>query len=162
MTRLMEILKIQLEEQLLIKYCVIKHLRLLKIQNMMDIKGVILQWFINLLIKRLLVEVFKMIIYSFQFIQLFVCNMKNVFQLGCILVDSVNFVIQNMCVQNKCGAAFQFIKLSLVSYFYNTKTFVFKSSGRLLFILFSDFGILETSLFKSSGGLLFQFLRSFL
>ena len=65
MTWLMEILKIQLEEQLLIKYCVIKHLRLLKIRNMMDIKGVILQWFINLLIIRLLVEVFKMIISSF-------------------------------------------------------------------------------------------------
>ena len=34
MTRLTEILKIKLEEQLLIKYCVIKHLILLKIQNM--------------------------------------------------------------------------------------------------------------------------------
>ena len=29
------------------KYCVIKHLILLKIQNMMDIKEVLLQWFIN-------------------------------------------------------------------------------------------------------------------
>ena len=37
-TWLMEILSLQLEEQLLIKYCVIKHLILLKIQNEMDIK----------------------------------------------------------------------------------------------------------------------------
>ena len=51
MTWLMENLKIKLEEQLLIKYCVIKHLVLLKIQNMMDIKRVLLQWFINFLTK---------------------------------------------------------------------------------------------------------------
>ena len=37
MTWLMKILKIYLKEQLLIKYCEIKHLILLKIQNMMDI-----------------------------------------------------------------------------------------------------------------------------
>ena len=37
-TWLMEILSLQLEEQLLIKYCVINHLILLKIQNEMDIK----------------------------------------------------------------------------------------------------------------------------
>ena len=48
----MEILMIQLEEQLLIKYCVIKHLILLKIQNEMDIKEVLLQWFIHFLIKK--------------------------------------------------------------------------------------------------------------
>ena len=48
----MEILIIQLEEQLLIKYCVIKHLILLKIQNEMDIKEVLLQWLINFLIKK--------------------------------------------------------------------------------------------------------------
>ena len=35
MTRLMEVLKIYLEEQLLMEYCIIKHLILLKIQNMM-------------------------------------------------------------------------------------------------------------------------------
>ena len=48
----MEILIIQLEEQLLIKYCVIKHLILLKIKNEMDIKEILLQWFINFLIKN--------------------------------------------------------------------------------------------------------------
>ena len=51
-TWLMEILMILLEEQLLIKYCVIKHLILLKIQNEMDIKEVLLQWFIHFLIKK--------------------------------------------------------------------------------------------------------------
>ena len=57
----MEILKIYLKEQLLIKYYVIKHLILLKIQNMMDIKEVLLQWFKNFLIKSpLLVMVLKM------------------------------------------------------------------------------------------------------
>ena len=40
MTRIMEIVKIRQEEQLLIKYYAIKHLILLKIQNMMDIKVV--------------------------------------------------------------------------------------------------------------------------
>ena len=38
MTWLIEILKIWLEEQLLTIYCVIKHLVLLKIQNMMESK----------------------------------------------------------------------------------------------------------------------------
>ena len=52
MTWLMEILKIYLEEQLPIKYCVIKHLILLKIRNIMDIKRVLLQWFIIFLIKK--------------------------------------------------------------------------------------------------------------
>ena len=37
------ILKIYLKEDLLIKYCVIKHLILPKIQNMMDIKSVLLK-----------------------------------------------------------------------------------------------------------------------
>ena len=41
-TWFMEILKILLERQLLKKYCVIKHLILLKIHNMMDIKEVLL------------------------------------------------------------------------------------------------------------------------
>ena len=40
MTWLMEILKIYLEEQLLIKHYIIKHLLLLKIQNLIDIKEV--------------------------------------------------------------------------------------------------------------------------
>ena len=62
MSWLMEILKIYLEEQLLIKCCMIKHLIMLKIQNMMDTKGVLLQWFRNVLIKNLLGEVLKMII----------------------------------------------------------------------------------------------------
>ena len=39
----MEILKVYIEEQLLIKYYVIKHLILLKIQNMMDINVDLLQ-----------------------------------------------------------------------------------------------------------------------
>ena len=36
----------------MIKYYAIKHLILLKIQIMMDIKMVLLQWFINFLIKK--------------------------------------------------------------------------------------------------------------
>ena len=46
-------MKILLEEQLLIQYCMIKHLILLKIQNMMDIKGVVLLLSENVLIKEL-------------------------------------------------------------------------------------------------------------
>ena len=38
----MEILRIYLEEQLLIKYYVIKHLILIKIENMVDIKEALL------------------------------------------------------------------------------------------------------------------------
>ena len=49
----MKILKILPEEQLLIQYCMIKHLILLKIQNMMDIKGVVLLLSENVLIKEL-------------------------------------------------------------------------------------------------------------
>ena len=48
----MEILRTYVEQQLLVKYWVIKYLVLLKIQNMMDIKQVLLQWFINFLIKE--------------------------------------------------------------------------------------------------------------
>ena len=48
----MEILRICLEEQLLIKNYVIKHLMLLKIQNMMDINADFLQWFTDTLIKK--------------------------------------------------------------------------------------------------------------
>ena len=47
----METLRIYPEEQLLIKYYVIKHLMLQKIQNMMDINLELLHWFINFLIK---------------------------------------------------------------------------------------------------------------
>ena len=50
----MEILKISSEEQLLIKYCLIKHLILLKIRNMMNINVDLLQWSINFLIKETL------------------------------------------------------------------------------------------------------------
>ena len=50
-TALMEILKISIE-QLLIKYCTIKHLILLKILNMMNINVDLLQWFTNFLIKK--------------------------------------------------------------------------------------------------------------
>ena len=42
----MEILKIYLEEQFLTKYYMIKHLILLKFQNMMDFNVDLLQWFI--------------------------------------------------------------------------------------------------------------------
>ena len=55
--------KILLEEQLLIKYFMIKHLILLKIQNMRDIKEVLLQWSLSFLIKKLLVVVLKMKIF---------------------------------------------------------------------------------------------------
>ena len=43
-----EIFKIEQEEQLLIKFELIKHLILLKILNMTDIKGGLLLWFRNL------------------------------------------------------------------------------------------------------------------
>ena len=43
MTWLMEILKNKLEEELLIKSCMIKQLILLKIRNMMDVKVSLLQ-----------------------------------------------------------------------------------------------------------------------
>ena len=52
----MKILKIYIDEQLLIKHYVKKHLILLKIQNMMDIQVDLLQWPINFLIKKLQVE----------------------------------------------------------------------------------------------------------
>ena len=52
---LVEILWIRLEEQLLIKYYVVKHLTLLKIRNMIYINVNLLQRFINVLIKNLLV-----------------------------------------------------------------------------------------------------------
>ena len=58
MAWLMEILKIYLEEHLLIKYSVIKHLILLKIWNMMDININVdlLKWFIKFLIEKLLLR----------------------------------------------------------------------------------------------------------
>ena len=62
-TWLMDILKIELEEDIMIKYCVIKHLVLLKIQTMMDTKQVLLQWFTNSLIKALPTAVLKMRIF---------------------------------------------------------------------------------------------------
>ena len=43
MARLMKILKIKIEGQFLIKYSVIKHLLLLKIQNIIDINLDLLQ-----------------------------------------------------------------------------------------------------------------------
>ena len=45
------ILKISLEDKLLIKYFVIKHLILLKIQNMIDTKEALLQQFINVFVE---------------------------------------------------------------------------------------------------------------
>ena len=42
------------------KYCVIKHLILLKTRNMMDIKGVLLQWFESFLRKKIQMEQLKM------------------------------------------------------------------------------------------------------
>ena len=58
----MEILKIYIEEQPLIRYCVIILLKIQimkDIQNMIDIKVVWLQWFIYFLIKRLQVVLLK-------------------------------------------------------------------------------------------------------
>ena len=49
MTWFLEILKMYLEEQLLIKHCLIKYLILLKTQNMMDVKRFSLQWLIGFL-----------------------------------------------------------------------------------------------------------------
>ena len=51
MTWLIKILMICLEEKLPITYYMVKHLILLKILNMTDIKEVLIQWFINLLLK---------------------------------------------------------------------------------------------------------------
>ena len=51
------------EEYLLIKHSETDHLILLKIENMMDIKEVLFQWFINFLIKRFLPAVLKMRIF---------------------------------------------------------------------------------------------------
>ena len=51
-----DILNVYLEEQLLIKYYMIKHLILQQIPNMMDINVVLLQWFINFWIKILLLR----------------------------------------------------------------------------------------------------------
>ena len=50
--------------QLLIKYCVIKHSILLKILNMMDINADLIQWSTKFLIKKLLVVVLKMRIFQ--------------------------------------------------------------------------------------------------
>ena len=61
---LLEILRIYFKKQRLIKYYAIKQLILLKIQNMMDFKEVLLRWFINFLIKSRLVVVSKMIVYQ--------------------------------------------------------------------------------------------------
>ena len=47
----MEILNLFLEEQLFIKYCVAKHLILLKRRDMMDISTDLLRRFVNVLIK---------------------------------------------------------------------------------------------------------------
>ena len=66
MTRLMETLKISTDEQLLIKYYVIKHLILLEIQNMMDINVNFHQWFINFLIKKILVLIFQVMLLKVQ------------------------------------------------------------------------------------------------
>ena len=60
---LMLILKISLDKQLLIKYCVIKHLLLLKIQNMMHIKEIFLHCSIKFFDKKLLAVVLKVKIF---------------------------------------------------------------------------------------------------
>ena len=59
MTWLMEILKICLEEQPLIKNYVIKHFILLKFQNMIDMNMELPQWFINFSIKIFQVVLLK-------------------------------------------------------------------------------------------------------
>ena len=58
----MVILKIQTEEQLLIKFHVIKQLVLLKFQNMTDINVDLLQWFIYFLTEELHKPMIKTII----------------------------------------------------------------------------------------------------
>ena len=50
----MVILKIYLEKKLLIKYYAIKHLILLRLQNMMEVSPDLHQWFISFWIKSLL------------------------------------------------------------------------------------------------------------
>ena len=57
MILLMEILKIYLEQQLLIKYYVMKYLALIQIRNKIDINVDFIHWFIKGLIKRLLLLV---------------------------------------------------------------------------------------------------------
>ena len=59
MTWLKNILKSYIEEQLLIKYCMINHLILLKILNMMDINVEGFQWLMNFLIKKFVVKQLK-------------------------------------------------------------------------------------------------------
>ena len=71
------------------------------------------------------------------------------------------FLMRNMCFQSKRRAAFQFIKLSLVSYFCNNETCVFKSSRRMHFSLFSNFCSTKTCLFKTIDRLLFSLFSSF-
>ena len=57
-----------LEKQLLINYCVIKHLILLKILDMMDFNVDLFQWFIVFLNKKFLVVVLKMRIFQTSFL----------------------------------------------------------------------------------------------
>ena len=52
--------KFLLEEQLLIKYCMIRHLILLKIRTIMNINVDLLQWIINFMIKKVQAEKLKM------------------------------------------------------------------------------------------------------
>ena len=59
---LMEILSIYLEEQLLKKILHTKPLILLKIQNMMDIKDVLLEWFDGILIKSVLALIHQVVL----------------------------------------------------------------------------------------------------
>ena len=59
MILLTKTLKIYLEEQFPIKYYVIKHLILLRIQNMMDVEEVLHRWIISSLIKQLQVVLLK-------------------------------------------------------------------------------------------------------
>ena len=54
---LMKILRVWLEDKLLIKYYVINYLILLKIPNMININANFDHWFINILIKSLLLHV---------------------------------------------------------------------------------------------------------
>ena len=60
MTWLMKILKTYLEDQLLIRCYVVKHLILLKVLATMEINVDLLKWFIRFLIKRLQVMLLKM------------------------------------------------------------------------------------------------------
>ena len=79
-----------------------------------------------------------------------------------LLFSLLNYLhnTKNMCLKKK-DAGFQFIKLRLLRYFYNSEICVFKSSRKLHFNLFSYICNSETCVFKSSERLLFSLFSYF-